>query len=193
MLLEVTKSIHGAWRIARMDPDALSFFDLTIDGFWRSFAAIFVVAPFYIIFLILSFSHQPLMHVADGPQTAIEWYIIVKSVTFAASWLIFPLVMVPVSRLLDLTETYVPYIIVWNWANVLEMAVILPAVMLFLSSALPGQTGAITLMVAHISMLFYGYLVARTGLKCKMVTGVGIVAFNFVLSLLFNGLASRLL
>ncbi|MBT4043611.1 MAG: hypothetical protein HOK21_03335 [Rhodospirillaceae bacterium] len=193
MLLELTRSIHGAWRIARMDPDALTFFDLTINGFWRSFMAIIVVAPFYVGFLILSFSHQPRLQLVDGPQTAIEWYLVVKLVTFAASWVIFPLVMVPISRLLDLTQTYVPYIIVWNWANVLEMAVILPAVMLFLSSTLPGQTGAIVLMVAHITMLFYGYLVARAGLQCKLVTGVGVVAFNFVLSLLFNGLASQML
>jgi len=35
--------------------------------------------------------------------------------------------------------------------------------------------------------------VARAGLQCKLVTGVGVVAFNFVLSLLFNGLASQML
>ena len=73
------------------------------------------------------------------------------------------------------------------------MAVTLPAVMLFLSGALPGQSAAMILMAAHITLLFYGYLVVRTGLLCKPVTGIGIVVFNFLLSLLFNGLAAQLL
>jgi hypothetical protein len=36
-------------------------------------------------------------------------------------------------------------------------------------------------------------MVARTGLLCKPVTAVGIVALDFLMTLLFNGLASRLL
>ena len=193
MLLEITRSIHGAWRIARFDPDALAYFNVTLDGFWRSFMALAVVAPFYIVFLILSHGHHPGLELPTGPVVSMQWYVAVKLVAFAASWLIFPVVMVQICRLLDLTPTYVQYIIVWNWSNVLEMVVILPAVMLFLSGSLPGQSAAMILMAAHITMLFYGYLVARTGLRCKPVTAVGVVAFNFVLSLLFNGLASQML
>ena len=44
MLSEATRSIHGAWRIALMDRNALSYFNVTIDGFWRSFVALGVVA-----------------------------------------------------------------------------------------------------------------------------------------------------
>ncbi len=193
VLLEVTRSIHGAWRIARLDPDALAYFNVTADGFWRSFSALILVIPVYIGFLILSHSHQPGLELPTGPGTSVEWFVTVKLVSFVASWLIFPLVMVAISRLLDLTQTYAQYIIVWNWASVLEMAVFLPAVMLFLSGALPGQGAAMILMAAYITMLFYGYLVARIGLLCKPVTAVGIVVFNFLLGWLFNGLASQLL
>ena len=193
MLLEATRSIHGAWRIARLDPDALAYFNVTADGFWRSFSALVLVAPFYIGFLILSHGQQPGPELPTGPVISAAWYVTVKLLAFVAGWLVFPVVMVAISRLLDLTQTYAQYIIVWNWANVLEMVVILPAVMLFLSGALPGQSAAMILMAAQITMLFYGYLVARAGLRCKTVTAIGVVAFNFVLSLFFNGLASRLL
>jgi hypothetical protein len=193
MLLEITRSIHGAWRIARLDPDALAYFNITADGFWRSFSALVLVVPFYIGFLILSHGHLPGLEPPGGPIVSATWYVTVKLLAFAAGWLVFPVVMVAISRLLDLTETYAQYIIVWNWSNVLEMVVILPAVMLFLSGALAGQTAAMILMAAQITMLFYGYLVARTGLRCKLVTAIGVVAFNFVLSLLFNGLAARLM
>jgi hypothetical protein len=193
MLLEFIRSIHGTWRIARLDPNALAYFNLTIDGFWRSFAALVLVAPFYIGFLALSYGHHPGLELPTSPAVSMEWYVTVKLAAFAAGWLIFPLVMVAMTRLLDLTPTYVQYIIVWNWSNVLEMVVILPALIFFLSGALPGQTAAMILMAAHVTMLFYGYLVARTGLRCKPVTAIGIVAFNFLLSLLFNGLATQML
>ena len=193
MLLEATRSIHGAWRIALLDRDALLYFNLTINGFWRSFVALGIVLPLYLAFLIAGHGKSPGPGLASGPVPALEWYVVLKMATFSTTWLLFPLIMVPISRLLDLSATYVQYIIVWNWANVLAMAVVLPAVLLFLSGVLSGQLGAMIPMAAQITMLFYGYMVARTGLLCKPVTAVGIVALDFLMTLLFNGLASRLL
>ena len=193
MLLEAARSIHGAWRIALLDRDALLYFNLTINGFWRSFLAVGIVLPLYLAFLVVSHGKSPGPGLASGPVPALEWYVVLKMATFSTTWLLFPLIMVPISRLLDLSATYVQYIIVWNWANVLAMAVVLPAVLLFLSGVLSGQLGAMIPMAAQIPMLFYGYMVARTGLLCKPVTAVGIVALDFLMTLLFNGLASRLL
>ena len=193
MLLEVTRSIHGAWRIARMDPDALNYFDLSIDGFWRSFVALLVVAPFYIMFLILNHGSQPGLELPTGPVVSTEFYVAVKLIAYIIGWLIFPLVMVPISRLLDLSQNYVPYIIVWNWSNVLVMAVILPTVLLFPPAAQTGAAAKMVLMGAQIAMLFYGYLVARAGLRCKILTAVGVVVLDLLLSLLLSLMAGRLL
>ena len=101
--------------------------------------------------------------------------------------------MIPISRLMDLSQSYVPYIIVWNWSNVLVMAVILPAVLLFPPSAQSGQSAKLILMAAQITVLFYGYLVARAGLQCKILTAIGVVMLDLLLGLLFNLLAGRLL
>ena len=193
MPLEVTRSIHGAWRIARMDPDALDYFDLTIDGFWRSFAALLVVAPFYIIFLILNYGNQAGLELPTGPVVSTEFYVAVKLVAYIIGWLAFPLIMVPISRLLDLSQNYVPYIIVWNWSNVLVMAAILPTVLLFPPAAQTGAAAKMVLIGAQIAMLFYGYLVARAGLRCKILTAVGVVVLDLLLSLLLSLMAGRLL
>jgi|ETN07SMinimDraft_1059922.scaffolds.fasta_scaffold31546_2 hypothetical protein len=193
MLLEVTRSIHGAWRIARMDPDALNYFDLSIDGFWRSFVALLVVAPFYIMFLILNHGSQPGLELPTGPVVSTEFYVAVKLIAYIIGWLIFPLVMVPISRLLDLSQSYIPYIIVWNWSNVLVMAVILPTVLLFPPADQTGAAAKMVLMGAQITMLFYGFLVARAGLRCKILTAVGIVVLDLLLSLMLSLMAGRLL
>ncbi len=193
MPLEVTRSIHGAWRIARMDPDALNYFELSIDGFWRSFVALLVVAPFYIMFLILNHGSQPGLELPTGPVVSTEFYVAVKLIAYIIGWLIFPLVMVPISRLLDLSQSYIPYIIVWNWSNVLVMAVILPTVLLFPPADQTGAAAKMVLMGAQITMLFYGFLVARAGLRCKILTAVGIVVLDLLLSLMLSLMAGRLL
>jgi hypothetical protein len=193
MLLEVTRSIHGAWRIARMDPGALKFFDLSIDGFWRSFIALLIVAPFYIMFLILNHGNQPGLELPTGPVVSTEFYVTVKLIAYIIGWLAFPLIMVPISRLLDLSQNYVAYVIVWNWSNVLVMAVILPTVLMFPPATEAGQSAKLILMAAQISMLFYGFVVARAGLQCKVLTAVGIVVLDLLLSLLVSLMAGRLL
>ena len=42
----VIRSIYGAWRLALLDPSGLNWFDVSIEGFWRSFFAAAIVAPF---------------------------------------------------------------------------------------------------------------------------------------------------
>ena len=193
MLVEITKSINGAWRIARMDQNALNYFNMSIEGFWRSFLAVLIVVPLYVVFLVLNLGQLSGMELPTGSATSKELYVAIKLAAHILGWLAFPVVMIPISRLMDLSQSYVPYIIVWNWSNVLVMAVILPAVLLFPPSAQSGQSAKLILMAAQITVLFYGYLVARAGLQCKILTALGVVMLDLLLGLLFNLLAGRLL
>ena len=193
MLLEITKSINGAWRIARMDQNALNNFNISIEGFWRSFIAILIVAPFYLIFLVLNHDQISAIELSTEAATSKEFYVLMKLIAHILGWLVFPLVMIPISRLMDLSQRYIPYIIVWNWSNVLVMAVILPAVLIFPPSEHSDQSAKLILMAAQITVLFYGYLVARAGLECKTLTAIGVVMLDLLLGLLFNLLAGRVI
>ena len=44
---EIERSLTGAWRLFLNQPDAMQSFDTSVDGFWRSFQAIVLVAPLY--------------------------------------------------------------------------------------------------------------------------------------------------
>ena len=193
MLVEITQSLNGAWRIARMDQNALNYFNMSIEGFWRSFLAVLIVLPLYVVFLVLNLGQLSGMELPTGSATSKELYVAIKLAAHILGWLAFPVVMIPISRLMDLSQSYVPYIIVWNWSNVLVMAVILPAVLLFPPSAQSGLSAKLILMAAQITVLFYGYLVARVGLQCKILTAIGVVMLDLLLGLLFNLLAGRLL
>jgi len=193
MLPEITKSINGAWRIARMDQNALNYFNISIEGFWRSFIAILIVAPFYLIFLVLNHDQLSTTELSTEAATSKEFYVSMKLIAHILGWLVFPVVMIPISRLMDLSQRYIPYIIVWNWSNVLVMVVILPAVLIFPPSEHSGQSAKLILMAAQITVLFYGYLVARAGLECKTLTAIGVVMLDLLFGLLFNLLAGRLI
>ena len=138
MLTEITQSINGAWRIARMDENALNYFNMSIEGFWRSFLAVLIVVPLYVVFLVLNLGQLSGMELPTSSATSKEFYVAIKLAVHILGWLAFPVVMIPISRLMDLSQSYVPYIIVWNWSNVLVMAVILPAVLLFPPSEQSG-------------------------------------------------------
>lgn len=44
---EIARSLTGAWRVFLDKPDAAQFFDLSVEGFWRSFRAFGLMIPFY--------------------------------------------------------------------------------------------------------------------------------------------------
>ena len=44
---EIERSLTGAWRLFLGKPDAMRQFDSSVDGFWRSFRAIVLIAPLY--------------------------------------------------------------------------------------------------------------------------------------------------
>ncbi len=50
MIAHARKSVLAAWQLVVRDPKAWDGFDLTADGFFRSFIAVLVVIPFNIVF-----------------------------------------------------------------------------------------------------------------------------------------------
>ena len=46
---EVLGALYGAYRLARIDPAGMTYFNLSFEGFWRSFFAAVLVAPAYAV------------------------------------------------------------------------------------------------------------------------------------------------
>ena len=183
---EINSSIYGAWRVAFIDPAALRYFNVTIEGFWHSFVAI----PITLVLVLPQFVFDHAAALREGAETvSVELFTTVKVATFLAVWMVFPVAMIWISRLLRLTDRYVQFIIVWNWGNVVGSAFMLPAAALH-GFAFPteGMAGTILLMFV-LALLYYGVQVARAGLACGLGTAVGILIFEFVLHMLIDALA----
>ena len=50
-------------------------------------------------------------------------FVFVKGIAYGLSWIVFPVAMIFLCRLLGLTETYVPYIIALNWSAIIQTAI----------------------------------------------------------------------
>ena len=56
---EIVASLYGAWRLMRLDPTGMTYFNLSSDGFWRSFFAAVMIAPFYVALAYIKFAGEP--------------------------------------------------------------------------------------------------------------------------------------
>lgn len=182
---EVVRSLFAAWRIARFDPNAMSYFNLSLDGFWRSFVAALLVLPFYLLLSGLEFIHASELARADALPSELALrddsllgFIVLEVVAFACAWAAWPLLMVPISRFLGLDSHYVPYIIAANWGAVLQNTLLFAAQFLVFSGLFPDQLAGILLVICYITVLYYGFLVVRAGLQCDVIMAIGLVVLK---------------
>lgn len=185
MVHETLKSLYGAYRLARYDAGGMAFFNVAIDGFWRSFFAAAIIAPFYILLLYLRFNAGD-MNVHPYRFAAVE------AISYVLSWVTFPVVMISLARFLEREKNYLSYIVAYNWASVLQNAVYLPLAMLMVSGLLPdGAAGALSLIV-FLLILAYTWFITVTALGLSRSPAAGIVVLDLVISLLINATAESM-
>ena len=179
---EVVFALSGAVRLARMDPGGLGHFDTSIAGFWRSFYAAVVVAPAYVLLIVFEAALRP---VGAGPA---RWAL-VEAITYVIEWTAYPLAMVTIARWLARSDNYIRYIVAYNWANVLGIAVFMPvAAITVLNPTLVGL-----LHMAMVAVFVYQWYVARIALKITGGETVMLMVFNFVLSFFVSTVAGLML
>lgn len=181
---------RGAVQLLRRDPAAMAHFDVSVEGFWRSFAAPLLVTPVNLVAVL----PVALALERDATQMAV-----VRILTDLSAIVAFPLLMVPVARLLGLGGTYVPFIVANNFAS-LPIAVVymtLTAVVAF-AGAVGGLSGVATVQFwigLPLLALVLGYIwqVARIALQAPAGTAAAITAIQYLLALVLEQLFERLL
>jgi hypothetical protein len=180
---ETLRALRGAWRLAAGDRTALALFDDSVGGFWRSFRAALIIAPAQALLLALKYAGEP--PAAGWPRIAA-----VELIAYAMSWLAFPVAMELVCRLLDRERAWRGYIVVYNWAAVLQIAVFVPAVLL--AAALPGALTSLLLLVIWLAVMIYTWLIARIALAVHPLSAAAIVVLDFALTYLIGKAADGL-
>ena len=187
---EVGRSLKGAVDLLNRRVEGLNAFDMSEQGFWRSFAAIWLTLPAYVV--SLAFERLRLGLAPDGNLLDHAGLDLMVAAGHVASFVALPLVMVVIARRLNLTGAYVPFVIVTNWINVGGLLVLsVPATLLLLGWATPALASAFTLAFAVVILRLQWFATKVTlgvsGSLAAAVVGLGIL-LNVGISSVLHGL-----
>ena len=168
------------------DTGAMAGFDISIAGFWRSFFAVVLVAPFYFLLLRLEYSLLPAAPALGG-------FFFVKGLFFLISWAAYPLLMIPVTRMLGLGQYYVGFIIAYNWSAVIVILVLLPPFTLFGLQVISAGAAGFLNLLATMAVLYYRWFLTRTALVVSGGMALAFVFIDLLLSILLDVTGNRLL
>ncbi|MFQ5955118.1 MAG: hypothetical protein ACE5JZ_08660 [Kiloniellales bacterium] len=184
--LEITRALYGAWRFVRLDRGAMQWFEVSVGGFWRSFFAFAIVAPGYAVLKHIEHAEVPLS--AGAPRI-----VIVDGISYVLQIVAYPLAMVYLSRAIGRWDRYIGFIVALNWSVVLQMAVMVLAILLAASHAVPEAAGPRLVFAAWIAVLLYQWFVTLTALEVSGLIAAGAVALDLLIGGIVDAVSYGLL
>ncbi len=178
-LAEIRYYFEGALRLAKGDTGGMSHFDFSVDGFWRSFWAIVVVAPGYAILLADQYARS-------GAVAPFWPTVTAESLSYLLGWAVLPILALWLTRMFDVTRGYVPLIVALNWCSQVQIALLLLplAFSVVLSSAV---VEFLSLLATAAALLYHGFII-KTALDCTVGIAVAFLAADIVVVAMLNGL-----
>ena len=179
---EIVRSLTGAWELFLDRPDALRYFDLSVDGFWRSFRAIVLVVPSYFL-TVLADRLARLSDAVPDPGTGDTAFFVAKAVALGIDWVALPVLLAAVAGPLSVEKGYSAFVIARNWGSVISVAPFGAIGLLQVLGLIGMDTASYLSLAALIIVLRYVYLMARRALGAGIGLAAAIVAFDLLLSL----------
>jgi hypothetical protein len=176
---EVVRSLRGSFRLIQREADGLRAFDISIAGFWRSFAAIVLTLPAFVALLAERRLDAGLL--VSGSGLFDDGGLVVReALVFIAGWIGFPLVMIGFVRLMGLERRYVGYVVAYNWSTVIAAFVLaFPAALHVFGLATPALAAFYTFAFGII-VVQYRWFLARTALRITSGLAVLVVGLDLL-------------
>lgn len=180
---EIFSSLYGAYRLGWFDEGGLAYFNISVEGFWRSFFAAVILAPFYMLSIGQDFM------TAEGGFSL--WAALVHFFTYGISWVLFPLVAFFATDLLGLGHRFTALVVTVNWSSVPIFGLLTVSVGFV---ALVQQSIAeLALVILTAALIVYHWFVIKTALETTAPVAIAFVLFNFLLGAMLHQLADRLI
>jgi hypothetical protein len=176
-------------------PGALARFDVSLEGFWRSFAAILLVLPSFAVALIAEGSFQIAEMVSRGiPETEFPWgsFAAERLVALSLEWVALPVVLALVARRLGIAARFVPFVVARNWGTAVSSALYAVPALLFVAGVLRADVTQILGLVVILVALQYQYRIARQTLAVPPGMAIAVVVLDVVLGLVVMLSVARL-
>jgi hypothetical protein len=181
---EVLSGLYGAYRLAWFDASGVGHFNLTVEGFWRSFFAAVLVAPAYAILVGMQLS-------GDADELNLALVLLAEVIGYVLAWCAFPLVAIVLTRLLGLDRNYVALIVAVNWSSVLQTGAFLAVVLLGL--IMPPGLSTLIVTLTTLAILIYQWFVIRTSLQSTGGIALMLLLVDLVITSMISAGADRML
>ena len=180
---EIISSLYGAIRLACFDENGMRHFNISVEGFWRSFFAAVLLAPFYLI------SIWPEIVTPEGGFSF--WSMLVHFVTYLAGWILFPLVAFFATDLLKLGHRFTALVVTVNWTSVLVFGLF--TLCAVIATLFQGSLASLLVTFITSGLLVYHWFVIKTALESSSSIAIAFLLFNFVLGGMLYLTGERLL
>jgi hypothetical protein len=181
-LREILYGLYGAYRLCRFDPQGLGYLDRSHEGFWRSFFAAVLVAPAH--FLIIALRPD-----AESVRASLPRIVLIEGAAYVILVFAYPVIMHAICQFLDRQRQYVSYIVAYNWAGAVQMALVFPMALITTSGLLPTPAAnLLQLAVTALTLVMFWYI-AKTALEIPGHIAAVLVTIDVVLSYLLGAIA----
>ncbi len=176
---EIANNLNGAWLLVKHDRGGVNWLDGSVDGFWKSFYAAVLLAPFYMLMLWLARYSMA----TEADLTAV---FLIEAVAYVGAWMFWPMVASEICRFLDPTMDARTYIVGCNWSEVWIMALRLPLLTLAVSGIFSDGAYVILSLIAMIAVIYYRYIIARETLPAATPVAAGLAITDMVAGILWR-------
>ena len=165
-------SLAAAWKLVQANPRSMDYFDLSSDGFWKSFWAIALIIPIFAIKLIGD-SNQGILQ----PYLSMAIYVITALPVTA-------IVMHYFTKWMNIGEHYASMVIAYNWLNALTVNIVMIASMILLQLFPEAQmVGFINIILSFYFKVYVVWFMFKVALQISGWLAIGVMVFES----LFNG------
>lgn len=188
---DVQRGLTGAWRLFLGKREAISLFDTSFRGFWRSFLAVILVLPVYVLYVGAE-RRMVLSDLPEGESFDEGLFAFTRLVALALDWIAFPLVAALLARPLGFAPRYVRLIVAFNWGGPIVAPILALPAILFAFAILPQGAASLLLFLALVLAIRFRFITAKAALDCGFALAAGIVALEFLLSLVLGQAVTRI-
>jgi hypothetical protein len=178
-LTEIANGLAGTFLLARMDRGGLHFLDGSPDGFWKSFFAAVLLAPFFALMLWAG-------RYADMAEADLFAVFLIEGVAYVGAWFFWPVIVSELCRAMALPFDVRKYIVACNWSEVWIMLLRLPVVTLGVWGVLGDGLYATISLIVLLLVLGYRFVLARDVLPAQTPVAVGFAILDFMAGMLWR-------
>ena len=183
---EIRAALDGSWLLLRNRPEGQSYFDQSLQGFWRSFQVILLLIPLFLLSGLFEkqlYFAENMFHPEGFPDSAI-WTA--QFFGHGINWIALPVILALIAAPIGISQRYVPFIVVRNWTSLLTAVPYMIIYILFLIGIISPGIAVLLSLTSLLAILWYHFLIARIVLQASVSLAIGVVVLDVLLSLVIG-------